>query len=77
MFDATLIPVRRALLSVSDKNGLADLGRGLDALGIELVSTGGSAAALREARVPVREVGDVTTLADTTVMDQIQAGLSG
>ncbi len=60
MFDATLIPVRRALVSVSDKTGLVDLGRALDALGIELISTGGSARALREAHIPVREVGDVT-----------------
>jgi phosphoribosylaminoimidazolecarboxamide formyltransferase/IMP cyclohydrolase len=60
MFDATLIPVRRALLSVSDKSGLADLGHGLDALGVELLSTGGSAGALRAARVPVRDVSDVT-----------------
>ncbi|HET7663667.1 MAG TPA: bifunctional phosphoribosylaminoimidazolecarboxamide formyltransferase/IMP cyclohydrolase [Rhodanobacteraceae bacterium] len=60
MFDTTLIPVRRALLSVSDKTGLADLGRALDALGVELISTGGSARALRDVHVPVREVGDVT-----------------
>ncbi len=44
MFDATLVPVRRALLSVSDKTGLVDFAHGLDALGIALVSTGGTAA---------------------------------
>ena len=60
MFDTTLAPVRRALLSVSDKHGLIDLARALDALGIELVSTGGSARALREAGVPVREVRELT-----------------
>lgn len=60
MFDSTLIPVRRALVSVSDKTGLADLGRALDALNVELVSTGGSARALREVHVPVRDVSDVT-----------------
>ena len=36
MFDSTLVPVRRALLSVSDKAGLIDLARGLDALGVSL-----------------------------------------
>ncbi len=53
-------PVRRALLSVSDKTGLADFGRRLDALGVELLSTGGTARALREAGVPVTDVASVT-----------------
>ncbi len=56
MFDATLVPVRRALLSVSDKTGLVDLAHGLDALGVALVSTGGTAGALRQAGVPVTDV---------------------
>ncbi|HSO30813.1 MAG TPA: bifunctional phosphoribosylaminoimidazolecarboxamide formyltransferase/IMP cyclohydrolase [Candidatus Sulfomarinibacteraceae bacterium] len=51
---------RRALLSVSDKTGLADLGRGLVGLGFELVSTGGTARALREAGLPVTDVAAVT-----------------
>ena len=50
----------RALLSVSDKSGLLELARGLHALGWELISTGGTARALREAAVPVRDVADVT-----------------
>ncbi|MDB4882338.1 MAG: purH [Gemmatimonadetes bacterium] len=50
----------RALLSVSDKSGLLDLARGLHTLGWELISTGGTARALREANVPVRDVADVT-----------------
>ncbi|MEO6526804.1 MAG: bifunctional phosphoribosylaminoimidazolecarboxamide formyltransferase/IMP cyclohydrolase [Gemmatimonadaceae bacterium] len=50
----------RALLSVSDKSGLLDLARGLHALGWELISTGGTSRALREANVPVRDVADVT-----------------
>jgi phosphoribosylaminoimidazolecarboxamide formyltransferase / IMP cyclohydrolase len=53
-------PVRRALLSVSDKTGLADLGKALAARGVELVSTGGTARALREAGLVVREVSQVT-----------------
>jgi len=55
------VPVpRRALLSVSDKTGLADLGRGLVAAGFELVSTGGTARALREVGLPVTDVAAVT-----------------
>jgi phosphoribosylaminoimidazolecarboxamide formyltransferase/IMP cyclohydrolase len=50
----------RALLSVSDKSGLLDFARGLHALRWELLSTGGTARALREAGVPVRDVSEVT-----------------
>src|SRR5258707_12151808 len=50
----------RALLSVSDKTGLVDLGRGLVARGFELVSTGGTARALADANLPVTAVSDVT-----------------
>jgi phosphoribosylaminoimidazolecarboxamide formyltransferase/IMP cyclohydrolase len=53
-------PVRRALLSVSDKTGVVELARGLDALGIPLLSTGGTAKALREAGIAVTDVSDVT-----------------
>ncbi len=55
-----LTAVRRALISVSDKTGLAELGQALARRGIELLSTGGSAAALREAGLEVRDVADVT-----------------
>ena len=51
---------RRALLSVSDKTGLAPFGAGLVARGFELVSTGGTARALREAGLPVTDVAAVT-----------------
>jgi phosphoribosylaminoimidazolecarboxamide formyltransferase/IMP cyclohydrolase len=50
----------RALLSVSDKTGIADLGRGLIARGFSLVSTGGTARALVDAGLPVTSVSDVT-----------------
>jgi phosphoribosylaminoimidazolecarboxamide formyltransferase / IMP cyclohydrolase len=50
----------RALLSVSDKTGLVDLGRGLVARGYELVSTGGTARTLADAQLPVTNVSDVT-----------------
>ena len=43
------VRIRRALLSVSDKTGVVEFAYGLDALGVELVSTGGTAASLREA----------------------------
>src|SRR5690606_30609728 len=53
-------PIRRALLSVSDKAGLVDFARRLHALGVELLSTGGTAARLREADLPVKDVAEVT-----------------
>jgi phosphoribosylaminoimidazolecarboxamide formyltransferase / IMP cyclohydrolase len=52
--------VRRALLSVHDKTGVVDFARGLAALGVELLSTGGTARLLRESGVPVRDVSEVT-----------------
>ncbi|WP_417720383.1 bifunctional phosphoribosylaminoimidazolecarboxamide formyltransferase/IMP cyclohydrolase [Salipiger sp.] len=55
-----LHPVRRALISVSDKTGLTELGEALSARGIEILSTGGSAKALREAGIAVRDVAEVT-----------------
>src|SRR6185295_16911209 len=51
---------RRALLSVSDKTGLVELGRGLVGHGFELVSTGGTARALRDDGLPVTDVSAVT-----------------
>jgi phosphoribosylaminoimidazolecarboxamide formyltransferase/IMP cyclohydrolase len=58
---AEKMPVpRRALLSVSDKNGLAEFAAGLVRLGFELVSTGGTARALRTAGLPVTDVAAVT-----------------
>ncbi|MGB3408162.1 MAG: bifunctional phosphoribosylaminoimidazolecarboxamide formyltransferase/IMP cyclohydrolase [Jannaschia sp.] len=56
----TLVPLKRALISVSDKAGLIDLGRALAGRGVDLLSTGGSAGALREAGLTVRDVADVT-----------------
>ncbi|MFT7623987.1 MAG: phosphoribosylaminoimidazolecarboxamide formyltransferase/IMP cyclohydrolase [Myxococcota bacterium] len=52
--------VKRALLSVSDKTGIADLGRALAELGVEVLSTGGTARTLAAAGVPVQKVADVT-----------------
>lgn len=55
-----LSPVRRALISVSDKTGLIDLARALAVGGIEICSTGGSAKAIREAGITVTDVASIT-----------------
>jgi phosphoribosylaminoimidazolecarboxamide formyltransferase / IMP cyclohydrolase len=56
-----LVPVRRALLSVSDKTGLADFARALHSeFGVELISTGGTAKFLRDAGLPVTDVAQIT-----------------
>jgi len=55
-----MIRVRRALLSVSDKTGLLDFARGLADLSVELLSTGGTARALRDAGLTVTDVAEVT-----------------
>jgi phosphoribosylaminoimidazolecarboxamide formyltransferase/IMP cyclohydrolase len=58
--DAGAIRVRRALISVSDKTGVADFARALAALGVEILSTGGTATALREAGLEVTDVSEFT-----------------
>ncbi|KUJ73655.1 bifunctional phosphoribosylaminoimidazolecarboxamide formyltransferase/inosine monophosphate cyclohydrolase [Ruegeria marisrubri] len=55
-----LHPVRRALISVSDKTGLIELGKALADRGVELLSTGGTARALRDAGLTVKDVSEVT-----------------
>ncbi len=57
---ADITPVRRALLSVSDKAGISDFARQLVAAGCELVSTGGTATLLRDEGLPVRDVSELT-----------------
>jgi phosphoribosylaminoimidazolecarboxamide formyltransferase/IMP cyclohydrolase len=54
------VRVRRAILSVSDKTGIVEFARGLADLGIELVSTGGTAATLTEAGLDIRPIEDFT-----------------
>jgi phosphoribosylaminoimidazolecarboxamide formyltransferase/IMP cyclohydrolase len=56
----TTVTIKRALLSVSDKAGLADLGKALAARGVELLSTGGTAKALRDAGLTVKDVSEHT-----------------
>ncbi len=55
-----LVPVRRALISLSDKSGLDALAEGLHRHGVELVSTGGTACRLREAGAAVRDISALT-----------------
>ena len=52
--------IRRALISVSDKAGIVDFARTLQSFGVEIISTGGTATALREAGIEVRDVSDIT-----------------
>ena len=54
------VPVKRALISLSDKSGLDGLATGLERHKIEIVSTGGTAAKMREAGAKVRDVSDLT-----------------
>lgn len=78
-----IVPVRRALISVSDKTGLVELAQALAAHGTEIVSTGGSARALRDAGVPVREVSEHTGFPEIldgrvkTLVPQIHGGILG
>lgn len=58
--EADLWPVKRALLSVSDKTGLVELATFLAGQGVELLSTGGTAKAIRDAGLPVKDVSEYT-----------------
>ena len=77
------VNIRRALISVSDKTGLVELGRALAAEGVEILSTGGSARALREAGIAVVEVADYTGVPEMldgrvkTLVPKIHGGLLG
>jgi phosphoribosylaminoimidazolecarboxamide formyltransferase/IMP cyclohydrolase len=58
--DRDLVPVRRALVSVSDKTGLLELAAALSAAGVEIVSTGSTASTIRDAGHPVTDVATIT-----------------
>jgi phosphoribosylaminoimidazolecarboxamide formyltransferase / IMP cyclohydrolase len=60
MTASDFVQIQRALISVSDKSGLVELGRALAAAGVEILSTGGSAQALKQDGIVVREVADFT-----------------
>jgi phosphoribosylaminoimidazolecarboxamide formyltransferase/IMP cyclohydrolase len=78
-----IVPVRRALISVSDKTGMVEFAQALSARGVEILSTGGSAKALREAGVKVTEVSDHTGFPEIldgrvkTLVPQIHGGILG
>jgi phosphoribosylaminoimidazolecarboxamide formyltransferase/IMP cyclohydrolase len=55
-----VVVIRRALVSVSDKSGIQEFARALSEMGVEIVSTGGTARTLREAGIPVREISEMT-----------------
>ncbi len=57
---AAIVPIRRALISVADKAGVSDFARALATHGVEIISTGGTATALRAADIPVVEVAEHT-----------------
>jgi phosphoribosylaminoimidazolecarboxamide formyltransferase/IMP cyclohydrolase len=78
-----LVPVRRALISLSDKSGLDELAAGLARHGVEIVSTGGTAAKLRENGATVREISEVTGFPEMmdgrvkTLHPKVHGGLLG
>jgi phosphoribosylaminoimidazolecarboxamide formyltransferase/IMP cyclohydrolase len=78
-----LIRVRRALISLSDKSGLAELAAGLARHGVEIVSTGGTAARLRETGASVRDVSELTGFPEMmdgrvkTLHPKVHGGLLG
>jgi phosphoribosylaminoimidazolecarboxamide formyltransferase / IMP cyclohydrolase len=55
-----VVPIRRAIVAVSDKTGLVDLARALAEAGVEIVSTGGTSKAIADAGIPVTQIGDLT-----------------
>src|SRR5690348_4753710 len=78
-----LVPVRRALISLSDKSGLDMLAAGLGRHGVEIVSTGGTAAKLRETGAQVRDISDLTGFPEMmdgrvkTLHPKVHGGLLG
>ena len=75
--------IQRALISVSDKSGIVELGGELAAAGVEIISTGGTAKRLREAGIEVREIADITESPEMmegrlkTLHPRIHGGLLG
>ena len=78
-----MYPIRRALISVSDKTGVVDLARALVRQHVEVLSTGGTAALLAENEIPVIEVSDYTGFPEMmsgrvkTLHPRIHAGILG
>src|SRR5215213_10797288 len=78
-----LVPVRRALISLSDKSGLQVLAAGLAKHAVEIVSTGGTAAKMRELGAEVRDISDLTGFPEMmdgrvkTLHPKVHGGLLG
>ena len=78
-----LVPVRRALVSLSDKSGIGELAAGLARHGVEIVSTGGTAAKLRESGAQVRDISELTGFPEMmdgrvkTLHPKVHGGLLG
>jgi len=77
------VPIKRALISVSDKNGVVDFAKALAGMGVELLSTGGTAKLLREAGLAVKEVSEHTGFPEMmegrvkTLHPKVHGGLLG
>lgn len=78
-----IVPIKRALISVSDKSGLVAFAQALAARGVQILSTGGSAQVLRDGNVPVKEVAEHTGFPEIldgrvkTLVPQIHGGILG
>ena len=78
-----MTPIKRALISVSDKNGIIEFAQGLHKFGVEILSTGGTAKLLAQAGVAVTEVGDYTSFPEMldgrvkTLHPKIHGGILG
>lgn len=78
-----IIPIKRALISVSDKTNIEEFARNLIALGVEIISTGGTSKALSAANIPHRLVDDLTQLPEMlngrvkTLHPKIHGGILG
>jgi phosphoribosylaminoimidazolecarboxamide formyltransferase/IMP cyclohydrolase len=78
-----VVPIRRALISLSDKSGLAELAAALARHGVEIVSTGGTAAKIRESGAEVRDISDLTGFPEMmdgrvkTLHPKVHGGLLG
>src|SRR6478609_3082090 len=66
-----IVPIKRALLSVFDKTGMADFAKALAGLGVELVSTGGTSKLIASTGAAVRDISDVTGIVDPADYDAV------
>lgn len=78
-----IIPIRRALISVSNKTGIVEFAKNLSELGVEIVSTGGTSQLLAQAKIPHKQVEDITGLPEMlggrvkTLHPKIHGGILG